>query len=93
MPIRRDAGEDTKWLVSLMSGHDRKGRWLVARRVNVVNVMGGSDLDLNDAELAGDVVEMTVFSLMGGREHPRARGTQRRGLGHRLHGWQQRGDR
>jgi DUF1707 SHOCT-like domain len=66
MPIRRDATEDTKWLVSLMSGHDRKGRWLVGRRLNVVNVMGGSDLDLNDAELAGDVVEMTVFSLMGG---------------------------
>ena len=30
--------------------------------------MGGSDLDLNDAELTDDVVEMTVFSLMGGAE-------------------------
>jgi hypothetical protein len=66
MPVRRDAGEGPKWLVSLMSGHDRKGRWLVGRQVNVINVMGGSDLDLNDAELAGDHVEMTVFSLMGG---------------------------
>ena len=66
MPVRRDATEDTKWLVSLMSGRDRKGRWLVGRRLNVVNVMGGSELDLNDAELAGDYVEMTVFSLMGG---------------------------
>lgn len=66
MPVRRDGGEGAKWLVSLMSGHDRKGRWLVGRQVKVVNVMGGSDLDLNDAELAGEYVEMTVFSLMGG---------------------------
>jgi hypothetical protein len=66
MPIRQSAREGTKWLISVMGGHDRKGRWLVERRVNVVNVMGGSDLDLNDAELAGEYVEMTVFSLMGG---------------------------
>jgi hypothetical protein len=66
MPVRRGAGEGTKWLVSVMSGHDRKGRWLVGERCRVINVMGGSDLDLNDAELAGDDVQLTVFSLMGG---------------------------
>jgi hypothetical protein len=30
--------------------------------------MGGADLDLTDAEFADDVVEMTVFSLMGGAD-------------------------
>ncbi len=30
--------------------------------------MGGADLDLNDAELAGEYVELTVFSLMGGAD-------------------------
>ena len=30
--------------------------------------MGGSDLHLNDAEFAADVVEMRVFSLMGGSD-------------------------
>ena len=34
----------------------------------VVSVMGGSDLQLNDAEFAADVVEMRVFSLMGGSD-------------------------
>ena len=28
--------------------------------------MGGSSIDLNDAELTDDVTEITVFSLMGG---------------------------
>jgi len=65
MPVRRGEG-GTRWLVSIMSGHDRKGHWRVGRDLKVINIMGGSDLDLNDAELADDVVEITVFSLMGG---------------------------
>jgi hypothetical protein len=68
MPVRRGDENGAHWLVSVMSGRDRKGRWRVGRRCNVINVMGGSDLDLNDAELADDYVEMTVFSLMGGAD-------------------------
>jgi hypothetical protein len=30
--------------------------------------MGGSDIHLNDAELAADVVELRIFSLMGGSD-------------------------
>lgn len=68
MPVRHGEDSGAHWLISVMSGRDRKGRWRVGRRCNVINVMGGSDLDLNDAELADDYVEMTVFSLMGGAE-------------------------
>jgi hypothetical protein len=68
MPVRRDGDDKTSWLVAVMSGRDRKGRWRVPRKLNVINIMGGSDLDLNDAELADDVVEITVFALMGGAE-------------------------
>jgi hypothetical protein len=67
VPVKRgDAG--TRWLVAVMSGHDRKGRWRVGANLNVINVMGGSDLDFNDAEFAEDVVTVTVFSLMGGAD-------------------------
>jgi len=66
MPVRRDGPEPKNWLISVMSGHDRKGKWRVGRNLKVVNVMGGSDLDLNDAELADDYVEITVVSVMGG---------------------------
>jgi hypothetical protein len=51
-----------------MGGSDRRGRWRVGRTCTVVNVMGGSDLDLNGAEFAGEVVEMRVLSLMGGSD-------------------------
>ena len=62
----RPGDDGTRWVVSVLGGSDRKGRWRLGRTVSVVNVMGGSDLDLNDAEFAGEVVEMRVFSLMGG---------------------------
>jgi hypothetical protein len=67
MPVRR--GEDgAGWLISIMSGRERKGRWRVGTNLKVINIMGASDLDLNDAELAADEVHMTVFALMGGAE-------------------------
>jgi hypothetical protein len=67
MPVRKGEG-GSSWLVAIMSGRERKGRWRVAQNLKVVNIMGGADLDLNDAELSDDVVHMTVFALMGGAE-------------------------
>ena len=67
VPVR--PGDDgTHWVVSVMGGSDRKGRWRLGRTCTVVNVMGGSDLELNDAEFAADVVELRIFSLMGGSD-------------------------
>jgi hypothetical protein len=67
MPVQRDE-KGVGWLIAVMSGRERKGRWRVGPRLNVVNIMGGADLDLNDAVLTDDVVEITVFSLMGGAD-------------------------
>ncbi len=49
-----------------MGGGDHRGRWRVASRCTVLNVMGGADLDLTDAIVAGAETEIRVFSLMGG---------------------------
>jgi hypothetical protein len=64
--VRKEGGPGTRFLVAIMGGVDRKGRWRVGRSCTVLNFMGGSDLDLNDAELADDVVTLTVISFMGG---------------------------
>ena len=58
----------TGTILSIMGGNDRKGRWRVAKHCMVINIMGGSDLDLNQAELADREVTITVFSLMGGSD-------------------------
>jgi hypothetical protein len=62
----REGPGGTGWIVSIMGGHDKKGRWRVGRDCTVVNIMGGSDLDLNDAELSSPLTQLTMFSLMGG---------------------------
>lgn len=62
-----DAGGE-RWVVSVMSGNDRAGHWRLGRHVRVVNVMGGSDLDLTQAELSAPVTQITVVSVMGGSE-------------------------
>lgn len=62
----REGPGGTRWVVSIMSGNDRRGRWRVGRRVTVLNVMGGGDIDLNDAELADREIQLNVYSIMGG---------------------------
>jgi hypothetical protein len=57
-----------RWLVAIMGGTQRKGRWRLGRRCTVLNLMGGSELDLNQVELAADRVELDVYSIMGGSE-------------------------
>jgi hypothetical protein len=66
--VVREGPGGTRRVVSVMGGHDRSGRWRVAPHVSVINVMGGSDIDLNDAELSDRVTVLRVISVMGGSE-------------------------
>ena len=66
--VVRSGAASTSWIVSIMGGNERTGRWRVAERCNVVNVMGGSELDLFDAELSDEVTQINVYTLMGGFE-------------------------
>jgi hypothetical protein len=56
----------TRWVLGIMGGGDHTGRWRVAPRCTVVNVMGGADLDLRQASVEAPETEITVWSLMGG---------------------------
>lgn len=67
-PTVRPGPGGSRWVVSMLGGATRTGGWRVAERCRVVNVMGGSDVDLSGAELAGEDVTVTVFSLMGGAD-------------------------
>lgn len=65
LAVKEGPGGDG-WVMSIMGGHSKRGRWRVAPRCRVLNIMGGSDIDLNDAELSQPVTEINVYSLMGG---------------------------
>jgi Domain of unknown function (DUF1707)/Cell wall-active antibiotics response 4TMS YvqF len=61
-------GRATTFILGLLGGGDRRGRWRVAERVLVVNGIGGADLDLREAVLDGPKVELTIVSLIGGSD-------------------------
>ena len=59
-------GEDgTRRIRSILGGGERKGRWRLAASCSVVNVLGGSKLDLSEAE--------TRSRPRGPEDHQRAR--------------------
>ena len=51
-----------------LGGSERKGRWRLAASCSVLNVLGGSKLDLSTVELASEHVELKVVSVLGGAE-------------------------
>ncbi len=65
--VRPGAG-GARWLVAIMSGCDRKGRWRLGQQATSLNVMGGADLDLNDVELTAPHTVLRVWSVMGGAD-------------------------
>lgn len=62
-PRRR---KPSRWVVSVMGGNDRRGRWRAGPKLGVVSVMGGSDIDLRGVELDQPEITITVVSIMGG---------------------------
>jgi class 3 adenylate cyclase len=55
-----------RWVVAIMGGEDRRGKWRLGRRTGAFALMGGVDLDLRDAVLEGDDIEITAWAIMGG---------------------------
>lgn len=62
-----------RWHISIMGGNERKGNWDPGEHSVAITIMGGQDLDLTEVE--ADVVNLTVFTLMGGTDVIVPRGT------------------
>jgi hypothetical protein len=57
---------ESRNIVAIMSGVERRGAWQPAERMQVVAVMGGVELDFRDAVLPAGVTEVSIFCIMGG---------------------------
>lgn len=55
-----------RWIVAIMGGEHQRGRWRADREIGAVAMMGGVYIDLRDATLEGDEVDITAWSVMGG---------------------------
>ena len=68
LPETRRPKKASRWIVSVMSGTDKRGRWRLGRDTRVVCFMGGADLDLRNVELEDLDSTLTVVCVMGGAQ-------------------------
>ena len=54
------------WVVGIMWGAQRRGRWRPRRRVNAFAFWGGCTIDFRGAELVEPEVRVTAVAMMGG---------------------------
>ena len=66
-PARRPK-RASRWIVSILGGTQRRGRWRLGGDTNVICVMGGAGLDLRHAEFEELDSTLTVVAVMGGAE-------------------------
>jgi len=55
-----------RWMVAIMGGSHRRGRFRAVGSINAVAVMGGDEIDLRDAEIEGGELTLNFFGFMGG---------------------------
>ncbi len=60
--------KEQSFIVAIMGGSARKGRWSPARKNYAIAVMGGSELDFREAVMGPGVTELQIFTLCGGVE-------------------------
>ncbi|GAA2359495.1 DUF1707 SHOCT-like domain-containing protein [Nonomuraea africana] len=54
-----------RWFVAIMGDTKRRGKWKVEQELGAVAVMGDVLLDLREAEVRTDVIDVTAISVMG----------------------------
>jgi len=62
------AKKPVRWMVSIMSGSHRRGRFRAAGTINAVAIMGGDDIDLREAEIEGGELILNLYAFMGGAQ-------------------------
>jgi hypothetical protein len=63
---RAGARKPVRWIVAIMGGSHRRGRFRTVGSINAVAVMGGDEIDLREAEMEGGELTLNLFSFMGG---------------------------
>ena len=55
-----------RWMIAVLGGGHRRGRFRAVGSINSVGILGGDDIDLREAEIEGGELTLNLFSLLGG---------------------------
>ena len=61
-----DRGRNGDTVYAIFGGIDRRGAWNVPRRMRIVALFGGANLDLREARFPPGVIDIDVTAVMGG---------------------------
>jgi len=65
-PAPPDARKPVRWMVAIMSGTHRRGRFRAVGSINAISIMGGDEIDLREAEIEGGELTLNLVAIMGG---------------------------
>jgi hypothetical protein len=65
-PVPTPARKPVRWMVAIMSGSHRRGRFRAVGSINAISIMGGDEIDLREAEIEGGELTINLFAFMGG---------------------------
>ena len=65
-PAPTTARKPVRWMVAILSGSHRRGRFRAVGSINAVAIMGGDDIDLREAEIEGGELTINLFAFLGG---------------------------
>ena len=64
--VQPSARKPVRWMIAIMGGSHRRGRFRAASQINALAIMGGDEIDLREAEIEGGELTLTLVSIMGG---------------------------
>lgn len=64
--IDRHSSGESDTLIAVFGGTSRSGHWRARKRINLIALFGGNELDFTDAVFESDVIEITGFWMFGG---------------------------
>ena len=66
--VNADRVRDHGFMISVLGGANRAGRWIPARKTLVLGVLGGLSLDFREALLGPGMTDLNVLTILGGVE-------------------------
>jgi DUF1707 SHOCT-like domain/Cell wall-active antibiotics response LiaF, C-terminal len=63
-PVRTK--KPVRWMIAIMAGSHRRGRFRAVGSINAVAIMGGDEIDLREAEIEGGELTLNLVAIMGG---------------------------
>ena len=66
--LNRESVRETYTVFTVMSGTEKKGIWSPPRKMKVLNIMGGTELDYTKALMPPGITDVNITCVMGGVE-------------------------